>query len=73
MPLLAAMIRSPPRANWVLDSIRCVSDHEAFLGFFCEDCRFRIVGQVPDYPFSALYVGKCGVRALLSKSTLRSN
>jgi hypothetical protein len=42
-------------------------DHEAFLGFFCEDCRFRIVGQVPDYPFSALYVGKSGVRALLER------
>jgi ketosteroid isomerase-like protein len=42
-------------------------DHEAFVEFFREDCAFRIIGQVPDYPFSGVYVGKRGVRDLLRR------
>jgi ketosteroid isomerase-like protein len=46
---------------------RARADHDAFLSFFHKDCRLTIVGQAPDYPFSGIYVGKSGVRALLQR------
>ncbi|MCW2317750.1 Ketosteroid isomerase-related protein [Rhodoblastus acidophilus] len=42
-------------------------DLDTFLGFFHEDAVFHIIGRVPAYPYSGLYVGKPAIRAALAR------